>query len=112
MNFRQKIILHLLVYIVLCGVAFAQVVEIPDPNLRIAIRDALNLPNGTPITRANILRLDKLEASWAGITSLEVLEAATHLEYLDIGGNPLSEARPAGRIAPIGASVCMGMQNR
>ena len=34
MKFRHKITLSFLLTIVLCGVAFAQVVEIPDPNLR------------------------------------------------------------------------------
>ena len=30
--------------------ASAQIVEIPDPNLRQAIREALALPDGTPIS--------------------------------------------------------------
>ena len=94
MNFRQKITLYLFLTIVLGSAAFAQVVEIPDPNLHAVIRDALNLPGGTPITRTNILRLEKLEVSSAGITDLQGLEAATNLEYLDIGGNPLSELAP------------------
>ena len=98
MNFRHKTILSLLLTIVLGGAAFAQVVDIPDPNLRSAVREALNLPGGNPISRANILRLEKLEAPWAGITSLQGLETATNLEYLDIGGNPLSEFAPLARL--------------
>ena len=50
MKFRQRITLSLLLYIVLGSAAFAQVVEIPDPNLRAAVRDTLNLP-GAPASR-------------------------------------------------------------
>ncbi len=98
MNFRQTITLSLLLYIVLGSVVFAQVVEVSDPNLRAAIQDALNLPGDTPITRINMLRLDKLEAPSSEITSLQGLETATNLEYLDIGGNPLSELAPLARL--------------
>ena len=54
MNFRQIITLSLSLYIVLGSVVFAQVVEIPDPNLRAAIRDAINLPDDVPITQADM----------------------------------------------------------
>ena len=98
MNFRQKFTLHLLIFIALCGVAVAQTVDILDNNLHRAIRDALRLPPDAPITRTNILRLEKLEAPSARITSLQGLEAATNLVYLDIGGNPLSELAPLARL--------------
>ena len=42
--------------------AAAQVVEIPDPNLRQIIRDALNLPSNTPITQQEMLKLERLDA--------------------------------------------------
>ena len=66
MNFRQKITLSLLLYIALHSLAFAQVVEIPDPNLRAAIREFLNLPADTPITQTEMLRLTKLQADKPG----------------------------------------------
>ena len=50
MNIRQKITLSLFLTIVLCGVAFAQVVHIPDPNLRAAIYEALELPPNSMLT--------------------------------------------------------------
>ena len=63
MDFRQKITLHFLIYITLCSVAFAQVVEIPDPNLRDAVREALNIagrdvPLTQPLLRTRLTRLD------------------------------------------------------
>ena len=51
MNFRQKITLYLLLYIALSSAAFAQVVDIPDPNLRQAVRETLNLPAAPPSRR-------------------------------------------------------------
>ena len=60
MNFRQKITLSLLLYIVLGSVVFAQVVEIPDPNLRAAIADALDIPRGGPITQEDMIHLTRL----------------------------------------------------
>ena len=101
MNLRWKITLSLLLYIVPCSTAFAQIVDIPDPNLRAAVRETLNLPSGNSITRANILRLEKLKAPWAGIASLQGLEAATNLEYLDIGGNPISDLAPLATLVQL-----------
>ena len=46
MKFGPVLTVSLLIYIVVSSVASAQVVDIPDPNLRAAIADALNLPNG------------------------------------------------------------------
>ena len=94
MNFRQKIILHLLVYIALCGVAFAQVVEIPDPNLRRAVKEALNLPAGTPITQAAMRDLTSLNVGDLGIADLSGLEFATGLTWLAIPGNQITDLTP------------------
>ena len=48
MNFRQKLTPYFLLYIVLGSPAFAQVVDIPDVNLRAAIAEALNIAHDTP----------------------------------------------------------------
>ena len=55
MKFGQKITLNLLFFVILCNVAFAQVVDIPDPNLRLAITETLNLPAGAELTQQNIV---------------------------------------------------------
>ena len=36
------------------------VVEVPDPNLRQAIRETLSLPDGAPLTQLEMLRLTEL----------------------------------------------------
>ena len=48
MNSRQKLTLYLFLTIVLGSIAFAQVVDIPDPNLRAAIADELNIAHDAP----------------------------------------------------------------
>ena len=44
MDFRQIVTLSFLLYIVLGSVVFAQIVDIPDPNLRAAVRDDAQPP--------------------------------------------------------------------
>ena len=63
MDVRQKITLQPLFYIVLCSAAFAQVVGIPDPNLRAAIRETLALPGAVPVTQDAMQDLTAIVAS-------------------------------------------------
>ena len=67
--------------------ASAQVVEIPDPNLRQAIRETLQLPDGVPITQQEMGRLRDLEAGQREITDLTGLEFASNLIGLYVSGN-------------------------
>ena len=102
MNFRQKIILCLLPYFVLGSVAFAQVVDIPDANLRTAIREALNLPDDALITQDILLHLDRLDnAHGREITNLIGLEFAKNLEYLELSQNPLSDLTPLANLTKL-----------
>ena len=94
MNSRQKITLYLLLTIVLGSVAFAQVVDIPDPNLRLAIRERLNLPVNEAITRDAMSRLTLLYADERGIANLSGLGHATRLETLSLAANPISNLSP------------------
>ena len=65
-------------------------VEIPDSNLREAVREALN----TPITQAAMERLTQLNVSNRGITDLTGLEFATELKDLIIWNNPITNLTP------------------
>ncbi len=65
-------------------------VEIPDPNLREAVQEALN----TPITQAAMKRLTRLDASNRGVTDLTGLEFATELTELSIYHNPIMNLAP------------------
>ena len=101
MNFRQKITLSLLLYITLCLPLFAQVVDIPDPNLRVAIRDALNLATGTPITQADIRQLTKLEARGEQIKDLSGLQHAINITKIDFGENDVSNLSPLAALTQL-----------
>ena len=103
-KFRQIFTLYLLIYIALCGIGVAQTVDIPDPNLRDAVRDALNLPGNAPITQADMRRLTKLEPRFreiGGITDLSGLEFATNLEHLDLAMYPISDLTPLATLVQL-----------
>ena len=96
MNFRQKITLSLLLTILLGGVAFAQVVEMPDPNLRAAVREALDIADRPEVKLdAAVLRrhLTGLDAGGRGISDLTGLEHATSLTTLFLHNNDISDLR-------------------
>ncbi len=95
MNFRQKITLSILLYIVLNSAAFAQVVDIPDANLRAAIREALDIADRPEVTLdASVLRrLRDLNAGGRGISDLTGLEHATSLTFLALHHNDISDLR-------------------
>ena len=101
MNFRQRITLHLLLLTVLGSVAFAQAVHIPDPNLRQAVSEALNLPAGSPITQADMRELTALNAAARQITDLTGLEYATNLTELRLGGNPITGISPLAHLTQL-----------
>ena len=63
----------------------AQVVTIPDANLTVAIREALDLGPGIPITTHAMLNLTQLEAYNREIKDITGLEHAHNLRSLDIG---------------------------
>ena len=94
MNIRQKIDLCLLLYIVLGSAAFAQVVDIPDPNLRATIADELNIHRGAPITQKDMHLLTHLDIGKRGITNLTGLESATNLISLVISDDSITDLSP------------------
>ena len=87
--------------------AFAQVVDIPDPNLEQAIREELLLPDGQPITQQEMLGLTWLSAWDSEITSLTGLEYAIYLVDLGLCGNQIQDLQPiAGLIHLKQLSLC------
>ena len=73
----------LLIWVV--AVSYAQPMHIPDPNLRDAIRDALD---GAPLTEDKMRRLTSLGAPARDIYSLSGLESAPNLKSLTLWANP------------------------
>ena len=91
---KRHFAITLLFFILFTTTAFVQAVEIPDPKLREAIREQLQLSAGTPITQQQMLQLETLNVEQAGITDLSVLEYATNLESLRAWDNPISDLTP------------------
>ena len=85
-------------YLGLCGTIFAQnqqqIVEIPDLNLRGALREALSLSSNQPLTQARMRSLTKLSADRIGIRDLTGLEHATNLVFLGLPYNEFSSLEP------------------
>ena len=79
------------VFIVLLTLTFAvpsvlaQVVDIPDANLRAKIEASLSKDPGDTITAEEMLRIEEFTAQAAGIESLIGLEYATNLRNLYLG---------------------------
>ena len=66
-------------------------IDIPDPNLRAAIAEAIGVPLSTPIFRGHLGNLTRLDASNANISDLTGLEGATNLRILNLRGNSVSD---------------------
>ena len=81
----------LLTYLTLSLAATAQVIDIPDPNLRAAVENALGKASGAPITVSEMEILKHLEARNANIGNLTGLEHATNLTRLSLGDNAITD---------------------
>ncbi len=101
----------------------AQLVDIPDRNLKQAIRETLALSDEIPLTEPELLRLTRLDASKRQIKSLTGLEYATnltglslhqnsinnlkslaeltHLKGLSLWGNPISDLSPLANLTEL-----------
>ena len=79
--------------------AFNVIVEVPDPNLRQLIREALSLPEAVPLTQQQMLRLTRLDAGGnRGITDLTGLEYATNLQFLELYQNSIVDINPLAHL--------------
>ena len=71
--------------------ATAQVVSIPDSNLRAAIERRLGKASGDPITTSDMAALRSLTARESNISDLTGMEHAINLTSLDLGYNSISD---------------------
>ncbi len=91
--------------------AFAQVVEIPDLNLREAIRETLQLPAASPITQQDIEKLEYLDnekTEKMGITDLTGLEYATNLNSIPLNQNEITDLSPLSNLIQLEALAAWG----
>ena len=112
----NKQLLRFTPFLLMCLVfplaATAQVVSIPDANLRTAIENALGKPVGVSITVDEMAQLTHLEAPNANISDLTGLEHATNLTGLWLGdkevegkgwinSNSIKDLSPLGKLTDL-----------
>ena len=91
----SRLLVFAMMAIALIAQSHAQVVDIPDPNLKQAIRDSLKLPDEIPLTQQEMSRLTDLDAGGdRGIADLAGLEYATNIRYLRLDNNPIADISP------------------
>ena len=73
-------------------------VEIPDPNLELAVREALELPDAIPLTQLLMNQLTGLGAAQKEITDLTGLEYATHLQWAGLSENEIQDISPLANL--------------
>ena len=76
-------------------------VQIPDPNLRAAIAEALGKSPNAPITVEEMERLGRLDAGSRDIRDLIGLQVATNLINLNISNNPIFDLSPLAGLEPV-----------
>lgn len=76
-------------------------VVIPDYQLELAVKEALNLPESTILTNVHLSQLYTLESPNNQITSLEGLEHATNLITVDLQGNQIQSLEPFRQLTNI-----------
>ena len=94
----KKLILYftffLLIWLTFPLPVTAQIVNIPDPNLRAALEAALGKASGAPITADEMATLTRLKADKMGISDLTGLEGATNLRNLHLWKSSVSDLSP------------------
>ena len=80
--------------IVCVSLCYAQESWMPDPNLRQAVRAKLGLPADANFTRADLLRLNRLDPYEMGVQDLTGIEHATNLTWFSFAENDVSDLSP------------------
>ena len=91
----MKYVLMVLVIMLFCiPLLSAQVVDIPDDNLRVAIAETLGKATDAPITLLEMESLKVLRANDRGIRNLTGLETASRLRELYLNRNTVANLSP------------------
>ena len=79
-------------------IGLAEVVDIPDPNLRKALVETLQINAGEKITKEALAGLEYLYASNKSITNLNELKNCTRLTRLNLSYNKISDVSPLANL--------------
>ena len=88
------VIIFMVIFSNWLNLASAQNVEFPDVNLANKVREALNLPAGAAIPKAQLATLTSLYAAAQGIHDITGLEHATQLTELDLRYQEIIDISP------------------
>ena len=91
----------LLICLLMPAMASAQVVDIPDPNLRAVIENFLRKAPGTEITVDDMARLKFVNAGDMGIRDLTGIEHAANLTSLLLGYNLIVDISPLASLTQL-----------
>ena len=80
------------------AIGMAEVVDIPDPNLRKVLEETLQINAGQGITKEALAGLKHLYASNGGLTNLSVLKYCTGLTRLNLSYNKISTISPLANL--------------
>ncbi len=80
------------------GVTSAQEEWMPDPNLRQAVREKLDLPRNTPLTVLHLERLYDLVILESDIENLQGLEHAVNLHFLHLSNSKIANLTPLAEL--------------
>ena len=98
---KRYLAIKILFWLLITANSFAQVVQIPDPNLKEAIRETLQLPVGSPITQQDMEKLEYLDnekTEKMGITDLTGLQYATNLNSIPLNQNEITDLGPLSNL--------------
>jgi len=70
------------------------IVNIPDPNLRTVLEEALGKNPGDPITSNELATLNRLDRVHRGISDLTGLDYCVKMQQLDLSENQISDLQP------------------
>ena len=87
-----------LFFVFISNTVWAEIVEIPDPNLRHALEQTLEITAGGDITKEALAGLVKLIAEEKKITNLTGLEHCTSLSDLKLSKNQISDISPLANL--------------
>ena len=64
----RRFLWHITVFLLTVSISFAQVVHVPDTNLREAMQEELGIP--PPFTQQNMMQLTRLHAIEKGVANI------------------------------------------
>jgi hypothetical protein len=87
--------------VVIFNAVVESAIDIPDSNVRAAVKTALGKAKGDPITPSDMATLTRLEAQNTNISNLTGLEGATNLIELILDNNSISDISPVAGLTKL-----------